>query len=165
MSIVDIIAIVVVVLSMLLGLLRGLVREVFSLAGWVVAGIVAVLYGGWAAQFVPPLLPSPLFQTVAGHVIVFVIVLVGGGLLGLLLGRLIRAAGLGAGDRFLGAVFGVVRGVLILTVGVMLASLTPIVHESFWRSATVVGPIEGLVAALQPYLPEAIAARMQLGKV
>jgi membrane protein required for colicin V production len=97
-----------------------------------------------------------------GFVIVFIVVLVGGGILGLLLGRLIRAAGLGAGDRFLGGVFGIVRGILILMVAVLLASLTPVTNEAFWRTSMVVGPIEDLLGLARPYLPEVISERLRL---
>lgn len=163
MTWIDIAAMVVVVLSLLLGVMRGLVREIFSLTAWVLAAVIAAVYGPWVAKYVPPLIPGPLFATVAGFLIVFVVVLIAAGIIGLLLTRMIRAAGLGAGDRFLGGVFGVLRGVIIMAIAVMIASLTPLTQEVVWKSSVVVPPLEGLVVALRPYLPNAISERVRLG--
>ena len=163
MTWIDIAAIVVVVLSLLLGVMRGLVREIFSLTAWVLAAVIAAVYGPWVAKYVPPLIPGPLFATVAGFLIVFVVVLIAAGIIGLLLTRIIRAAGLGAGDRFLGGVFGVLRGVIIMAIAVMIAGLTPLTQEGVWKSSVVVPPLEGLVVALRPYLPNAISERVRLG--
>lgn len=161
MSWIDIAAIVVVVLSLALGVMRGLVRELFSLTSWVLAGIVAILYGPAAAAFVPPLLPGPLFANVAGFLVVFIVALIAFGIVGLLLGKLIRAAGLGAGDRFLGGVFGILRGLVIMAIAVMVGGLTPIVEEPAWKTAVVVPPLEGLVTVVRPYLPAAISDRVR----
>ena len=45
--------IAVVGLSALVGIWRGLVREVFALAGWIAAIVVAMLFAGDAAQLMP----------------------------------------------------------------------------------------------------------------
>jgi membrane protein required for colicin V production len=162
MTWIDLAAIIVVVLSLLLGVLRGLVRELFSLTAWVLAAVIAALYGPLAAKYVPPLIPGPLFATVAGFLIVFVVVLIVAGILGLVLGKIIRAAGLGAGDRFLGGVFGVLRGIIIMAIAVMVVGLTPLSKDEAWKSSMVVPPLESLVVAVRPYLPSVIAERVRV---
>ena len=165
MSWIDVAAIVVLVLSLLLGVMRGLVREVFSLSSWLLAGVAAVVYGPVAARYVPEFLPGPLFTNVAGFLVVFIAALIVLGLAGLVLAKLIRAAGLGAGDRFLGGVFGVLRGVVIMAIAVLVGGLTPLTQERAWREAAVVPPLERLVVALRPYLPDAISERVRTSKV
>lgn len=165
MSWIDVAAIVVIVLSLLLGVMRGLVRELFSLTSWVLAGVIAVIYGPVAARYVPEILPGPLFTSVAGFLVVFVIALIVLGVVGLLVGRLIRAAGLGAGDRFLGGVFGILRGIIIMAIAVLVGGLTPMREEPSWRHSMIVPPLESLVVAMRPYLPSAISERVRTSRV
>ncbi|WP_416172761.1 CvpA family protein, partial [Escherichia coli] len=48
----------ILVASALIGVLRGLVREVLALVGWVVAFVLAYHFGGIAAQWMPESLPG-----------------------------------------------------------------------------------------------------------
>ncbi len=60
--------------SGVLGVLRGLVREVLSLIGWVVAFWVAFRYGAVAAGWMPESLPG---GELARHALGFVVLLIG----------------------------------------------------------------------------------------
>jgi membrane protein required for colicin V production len=60
-----------------------------------------------------------------------------------------------------GALFGLVRGGLIVFVGVMLAGLTSIPKEPFWREAALSGPVETAVLAAKPALPKDLAQRIR----
>jgi membrane protein required for colicin V production len=44
---------------------------------------------------------------------------------------------------------------------VVLAGLTPLPREPFWRDALLSGPFETTAMALRPYLPEGLASRMK----
>jgi membrane protein required for colicin V production len=83
------------------------------------------------------------------------------GLIGLILSKLAKAAGLGWGDRLLGALLGLVRGAIIVLVAVMLGGLTPLPHEAFWRNAMFSAPIETAVVAMKPLLPDGLAQRIR----
>jgi membrane protein required for colicin V production len=82
-------------------------------------------------------------------------------LCGLLLAKLFRAAGLGVTDRAMGALFGLVRGALIVLVGIMLAGLTDVPKEPFWREASLSRPLETVVLAARPALPNDLAQRIR----
>ncbi len=60
--------------SGVLGVLRGLVREVLSLIGWVVAFWVAFRYGAVAAGWMPESMPG---GELARHALGFVVLLIG----------------------------------------------------------------------------------------
>jgi membrane protein required for colicin V production len=83
------------------------------------------------------------------------------GAIGLLLAKLFHAAGLGFTDRAVGALFGLVRGVVIVFVAVMLAGLTSMPKEPFWREAALSGPIETAVLAARSALPRDLAQRIR----
>ena len=147
-------------LSLLLGALRGLVREMVSLAGWIAAFVLATAFSGIVAVQMPESL-GPLLSGLLGFLLIFIGVLLASGMLGLVLSLLVRAVGLGFLDRLLGAAFGVVRGVAIVLLAVLLGGLTPLPHEPFWRQAVLSGPFETVALALRRYLPEGIAQRLK----
>ena len=150
----------IVGLSVLLGVIRGVVREITALAGWAAALILSGLFAPELAQWLPIAL-SPVMKAVIAYLVIFLAVLLLSGLAGVLLAKLFRAAGLGITDRAVGALFGVLRGALIVFVGVMLAGLTSLPKEPFWREAALSGPIETAVLAAKPALPQDLAQRIR----
>ncbi len=146
--------------SLLVGILRGLARELVSLAGWVAAIVLATLFSGQAATRMPQSL-GPLLAGLLAFLAIFIGVLLVAFLVGLIMSLLLRAAGLGVADRMLGALFGFGRGIVVVLVLVMLGGLTPLPHEAFWKEAMLSGPIETGAMALRPLLPEGIAHRLR----
>lgn len=156
----DYVVIGVVVLSVLLAVFRGVVREIAALAGWAAALILSGLFAQELAQWLPMSL-SHLLRAVIAYLVIFLSVLLLSGVLGLLLAKMFHAAGLGFTDRAVGALFGFVRGAVIVFIGVMLAGLTGLPKEPFWREAALSGPIETVVLAAKPALPKDLAQRIR----
>ncbi|MDX1604655.1 MAG: CvpA family protein, partial [Candidatus Competibacterales bacterium] len=75
----------------------------------------------------------------------FVGTLVVGAVVGFMARALVTQTGLTGTDRVLGAVFGGLRGVLVVGVLVLLAGLTSLPRESWWRESVA-------AAALQPWV-------------
>jgi len=147
-------------LSLAFGVLRGLMREMVSLGGWIAAFVLSMAFSGIVASHIPESL-GPLLAGVLSFLLVFVAVLVASGMVGIVLSMLVRAAGLGFVDRLLGAVFGALRGLAIVLLAVLLAGLTPLPHEPFWRQSVLAGPFETAALALKPYLPKGFAQRLK----
>ncbi len=156
----DYAVIAIVGLSVLLAVIRGVVREIAALAGWVAALILSSLFAQELALLLPGTL-SPMLRTAIAYLVIFLGVLLLAGFAGVLLAKLFRAAGLGLADRAVGAFFGLMRGVLIVCVGVMLAGLTSLPKEPFWREAALSGPVETAVLAAKPVLPTDLAQRIR----
>jgi membrane protein required for colicin V production len=150
----------VLAFSLLVGVLRGLVKELVMLSGWIAAFLLATILSSQVAKHMPASLGPVLGQLLA-FVAVFVCVLIVAGFAGLLLSTLTRSAGLGLMDRTLGACFGVVRGVLVVLAAVLVAGLTPLPQEVFWKNAVLSGPFETAVVALRPFLPDDMARRIK----
>ncbi len=72
---IDVVVITVVVASTLLSLARGLIKEIASLAVWVIANVGASRLAHVAADLLPEWLTAPLQQTV-GFLLVLVVILV-----------------------------------------------------------------------------------------
>ncbi len=156
----DYAVITVVALSVLLALFRGVVREIAALAGWAAALILSGLFAQQLAHWLPAAL-SPMLRAVIAYLIIFLGVLLLSGLSGMLLAKLFRVAGLGFTDRVVGALFGFVRGALIVFVAVMLAGLTSLPKEPFWREAMFSAPVETAVLIAKPALPKDLAQRIR----
>jgi len=142
----------ILVISIAISLLRGLSREMVSLAVWVGGFVLATYLGGHVAGYLPQGL-QPLWSALIGFLIVFGVVLLVGWIVSMALSSAVRASGLAPADRALGLLFGVVRGLLVVLVIVLLAGLTPLPRERFWRDAFLSGPFETAALALRPHLP------------
>lgn len=147
-------------ISLVLGAWRGFTSEVLALIAWGVAFLAARQFGPllqpWFSRFVS----NPLLQSAGGYVAVFVLVLLGLGLLRLFLRELLHAVGLGLADRSLGAVFGVLRGCFIAFLLVLAGGLTDLPRKTWWREATFAPPLELAVLATRPLLPERVSKRL-----
>jgi membrane protein required for colicin V production len=147
--------------SIILGTWRGIVREVISILGWVIAFLAANLLAGPLGPAMPQALPSPELRVAAAFVAVFVVSLIVTSLAGLLISKVISAVGLGGLDRTLGALFGAARGVLIVLAAAVVAGLTSAPKQSYWRDSAS-GPLLAQAAvALKPLLPQTLSERMR----
>ena len=112
MTWIDWFIVAVLALSVGFGVWRGLVREVFALAGWIAAFALSAWLGSSVATWLP-VHWGETARSAAGHVAVFVLVLIFAALAGWAVSGLLRAVGLGVADRSFGGVFGALRGLLI----------------------------------------------------
>jgi len=78
-----------------------------------------------------------------------------------LLRELLKAAGLGATDRFFGALFGLARGLAITFAVVLIGGLVGVSREPWWANAMFSPPLETAVIAAKPWLPDAVADRVR----
>lgn len=127
---IDILAAIVVLVSTFISFLRGLIREVLTIAG-VVGGLAAAYYGGpiltpymegWIGMDPAAEDPQKLFDTVPydllaqglSYALIFIVVVVVLSIFSHMIAEIVKTIGLGALDRTLGVVFGIARGVLLL---------------------------------------------------
>lgn len=156
MTIFDYIVFAIIGLSIVISLMRGAVREVLSLLGWVLAFYVAKTFASQLVPLLPDAIPSDALKILSAFVILFISVLLIASLLSIALSGMLKKLGLGWVNRFLGAVFGFARGLLIVSVIVFLAGLTAIPKDPRWTNAMFSAPLEALVKSALPYLPPSI---------
>ena len=103
----------IVLVSTVAAAFKGFIRELISIASLVAALVVAALGYERAAGWFEDLTRSHTIALGAGFLALFLGVLLLGAAAGPVARKLVKTAGLQWFDRFLGAVFGLVRGVLI----------------------------------------------------
>ncbi len=153
MSWLDLVILGIIVLSALISLIRGFVKESISLVTWIVAGFLAFRYFSPMAELLEPFVDAPTIRNVAGFAILFVSTLVVGAIVNFIMSQLVSRTGLSGTDKALGVVFGGARGVLIVTMVVLLASLTPMPEASWWQDSASVGFFQQLAEWLKGIIP------------
>lgn len=120
----DWIVISVVGLSALLALFRGFIREVLSLATWLIAAFVTINFYDSVREMLTPLIDSKMFVLGLSTVGLFVLVLVLLSILNALIMRFLQAGSdISILDSALGMCFGVVRGLFILSLAYIMFSV------------------------------------------
>lgn len=148
-------------LSVLLSMMRGFVRETLALASWLVAFFVAKIYTLELAPLLPQAIPSESLRLLAAFLILFLATLLVCSLLAIAFSQIFKQVGLGWLDRFLGAIFGLARGIVIVGVLVLLAGLTSLPKDTQWRNAMFSAPLEAMVVSLLPWFPSDIAKHIK----
>ena len=161
MTIFDYLVLFVLISSVVISTLRGLVKEILSLLGWIVAFVVANAYGAELAPLLPQLLPGETARLIMAFIVLFLGVRILMGLLSLAIGALISATGLSLADRGLGGLFGLARGIVIVLAAVILCGMTSIPQQDFWRNALLSPMAETGARTVKPFLPAAVAEHVR----
>lgn len=129
--------IAIIAISSLISLKRGFVKEALSLVTWIIAGVVAWMFGGALSQHLTEFIEMPSARVITGCAILFVATLLVGALVNFLISELVRVTGLSGTDRFLGMVFGGARGALLVVVLTGLLSLAPVQQDPWWQQSSL----------------------------
>lgn len=145
------------VASVVISTMRGLVKEMLSLASWVIAFVVANAYAAELAGMLPAMVPGEVLRLIIAFIALFIGARILMGLLNLALDALIQAGGLSLVDRGLGGLFGLARGVVIVLAAVILCGMTTLPQQPFWKHALLSPLAETGVRTVKPFLPAALA--------
>jgi membrane protein required for colicin V production len=131
-----------------------------SLLAWIVALVLAVQWGPLGAGAIAGGAIPPSAAAVLAFLLVFLAIVIGGAVVGLLVAKLLRAVGLGFVDRLFGAVFGLLRAGLLLLVAALIAGLTSFPRHDWWQNSMSAPRLADIVLALRPYWPADWADRL-----
>jgi membrane protein required for colicin V production len=149
MNITDYLVIAAIIISAVVGSLRGFLREAIALVTWVIALFIAWHFSDLIAPHLGGLLsPSPISTWAARVIIVAVLLLLGAGI-GITVAHFVRLSIFSGMDRFLGFVFGVFRGFVLLGVFVILAQVLRLDGERWWRQSVLMPYGESIANGLR----------------
>ena len=138
MSVADWIIIAFLVFSVAGAAIEGFFHEVFKLAGLVVGYLVAAWQYHRLADWFAPHLKSPWLGEIAAFLIIFFAVLLVAGMAGRIARWAMKKAGLTTIDRFLGAVLGLLKGMLV--VAIVLTATTAFAPAAKWLAGSELAP-------------------------
>ncbi len=163
MTWVDYAILAIIGISALISIFRGLAREVLSLLAWGCAFFVARTYMQQVAERFAGVVSVPSARLVLAFAALFVGTLLVAAVVNLLVGKLVAGTGLSGTDRMLGVFFGVARGVVIVATLVLVAGLTPVPRDPWWRTSLLLPRFEAMALWMRGYLPADVAAYFELG--
>ncbi|MET3107825.1 membrane protein required for colicin V production [Oxalobacteraceae bacterium GrIS 1.18] len=155
MTVFDYVVLFILIASIIISTMRGLVKEILSLASWMIAFLVANAYGVKVAAWMP-------FEEQSARLITaFIALFIGVHLLmwmvSMAVDSVIRAIGLKLVDRGLGSLFGAARGCIIVLALMLVCGLTSLPEQPFWKHAMLRPVAEATALTIKPYLPGQIA--------
>lgn len=144
-------------IAAIIGLLRGAVKEAFTLLTWMAAWGLGLYYSRDFAMLLQTVIIYPTARIVAGFGLLFCMTLLLGRLIAFILQYLFEKTGLTGSDRLLGMLFGVMRGSIWVGVAVMLAGVTRLPEEPWWKQSLLIPPFQFLAVWLKDHIPSALA--------
>ncbi|MGE5650584.1 MAG: CvpA family protein [Bacillota bacterium] len=161
MTIFDYLVLFVLICSVVISVLRGLVKEMLSLLGWIVSFVVANAYGEDLAKLLPDVIPGAVTRLIVAFIVLFIGVRLLMKLLTMAIEAAIKASGLTLADRGLGGLFGLARGLVIVLAAVLLCGMTAIPQQPFWKGAVLSPLAETAARTVKPFLPGDFARYVQ----
>ena len=157
---VDLTLLGMLVLSVAVGLWRGITFEIMSLLGWLVAYVIANAAGPFVAGLLPGGIEGGSMRLWVSYVVIFVVVLVGIGVLARMMRAFIAATPLSAVDHLMGGLFGVLRAGLVMLIIATAVSISPFARSKAWADSHGQVWLGLGLDAVKPLLPESLNSRL-----
>jgi len=161
-TILDGVVFVVVLISAMLAMVRGFVREVLSVASWVLAAAAAFFFYKSLLPFVEPYIANKNVATIAAAAGIFFVALIIASYIAMKISDFVIDSRVGLLDRILGFLFGLARGVLLVVIAFAFLSWILSDRQPAWVADAQSAPmLKSLADRLVAALPEDIEKTIQ----
>ena len=163
---IDIVIVVIFLFSTIMAFFKGFVRSIISLITWIAAIVLALTQAEQVAMLLPESMDTlslPLgdkdygssVRVSAAFLLIFIGVLILGGLVNFIFGQIMKAQNLKGMDRALGMLFGLIRASAIMVILIMLASaFTSLQETEGWKNSLLIPPFESAAQWTVSKLPD-----------
>jgi membrane protein required for colicin V production len=158
-NLIDVLIVIIAVISGVMASLRGLIREVFGLTGWVLAIIGANLLSEVTTEQLAEYIASDDLRTLLGWALPFIIISIIWYILSNILSPPLRRFTLNMLDRPLGFIYGLARGIVIaalIYMGALFAVEKEDALPSMVQKATLIDVMRSTTIFLANLTPESI---------
>ena len=153
-EIVDYGIIIIIMVSMLMGLMRGLIREILSIITWSAAIVAAIGYCKPISELFHSIIPQPGIRLVIAFILVWFIVLIIGGIINRVIEQIIKVTKFTVTDRITGGIFGFVRGVAIIVVAMVMLKISGIIKDYSLKDSSLIAQFRPVALYLEKQLPD-----------
>jgi membrane protein required for colicin V production len=151
---VDYIIIAILIISAVMGLVRGLLREAIAVITWFLAIILAWSFASSVEPLMGGILVGSPMRIWAARAVIFVGVLLLGGAVSVVLGHYVRVSMFAGMDKFLGLVFGIIRGVVIVGAFTIAIQALRMDEDERWKNSRLMPYAVGVADALRGIVGE-----------
>lgn len=149
----DILIVTFIIISLLVSFFRGFLREAVSLVIWLVAIVLGLKFSGMLSGLFS-FLGSPLIANFVAFLCIVVIVLILGSVLNSFIRSVVERGGFGVIDNLLGAVFGALRGILLVATILLFLQAGSWAGQSWMKDSQLRPHFQPLVQWLNTFGPE-----------
>lgn len=152
---VDVVVLLIALISIIVGIMRGFIRESLSVVSWVVAIWLAITFCREAGEYVSNYITiaTPALQVAIGFAAIFVICLLVFALITFLIHKLLVQDAIKGTDRVLGAFFGAFRAIIIVAALMVLGRGIDMPSSNWWQQSKLIAHLEPAADILQDLLP------------
>ena len=153
LNVTDLVILFVIGSSGIISLFRGFTKEFLSLLLWVFAFFAAVGFEGHVTPKIFEIIGNEEASKIIASVLIFLISIIVGGFLINLISRIVKWSGMSGFDKFMGVLFGVGRGLIVILVIYFL--LPSNFKESEMFVSSKISPFfEEFLPVLETYIKE-----------
>ncbi|WP_019223853.1 CvpA family protein [Bartonella rattaustraliani] len=155
-TVLDGIVVVIILLSAFLAMLRGFSRELLSLVSWAVAAVATLFLFKPILPFFEQYLSNKMIALITTLITIFIIVLIITSIITMKISDFIIDSRIGIFDRTIGFVFGALRGLFIVVIGMLLLNaLIKPENQAHWiKNATTKPMLDSLGEKIWEKLPK-----------
>jgi len=154
MPVIDIIIVIAIIVSVVIGMVRGFVKEAISIAALLLAIWAAIYFGPAVGVAMAGWLDSEELQMWFGRIFLFAVILSIGGVLSWGLSKLVRLSILSGMDRFLGSLFGICRGLLLIAVAIIVGEYAGFSNDPWWQNSMLIPHLEVVADWIKVMAPQ-----------
>lgn len=151
-------------LSIVFAYFRGFTRQVIALFSWVLGFVAAITLSPHLGAMLPDVAGNPTLRYLIAFAVVIIAFLLLGALIAWPLRDLLHKSGMGFLDRFMGALFGIVRGVVVVLALTLVAGLTALPRQDWWQNSFLAPVLVGSALSLKPWLPPEWSERLDYSR-
>lgn len=158
----DLILVVIFLFFVAIGLYRGFIKEALSLAAWLLAAAAAWFLADKVGSLMKSMIAEPTMRVIVGFVLIFVIVFALTAVAKHYLHQFFMSrVYLKVPNYLFGAVIGGLRGGFIIIVAFLIAGLTALPQQDWWRASEIAPHIQPLALKVADYLPRDVARHIR----
>ena len=151
---VDYIILAILIISAVMGLVRGLLREAIAVITWFLAIVLAWSFGRSLEPLLGGVLVGSPMRIWVARIAIFVGVLLLGGAVSVVLAQYVRVSMFAGMDKFLGFLFGIIRGVVIVGAFTIAIQALRMDEDPRWKGSRLMPYAIGVADALRGIVGE-----------
>ena len=151
LNITDWTILVIVTISGIISLFRGFTKEFLSLFLWVFSFLTAISLEYLVSPFISSYIGNPEISKIGAYIVIFVACIFAGGIVINMISKLIKWSGVSGFDKFLGVLFGLGRGLIVIFI-IFLLMPSGLKNSDLMLNSKISPFIEKIAPQIEAYI-------------